>query len=219
MIPRERIYEIWLQELLVKLGNTDRTRSQCITDYSNAVKNQVAALRSVIWKFGADMAGRLNFDARPLNIHVPFNFQNMSEDGRLWYAWALLEEACETVDLRRTWAAEPEELEASYSILRLSQLENEQPNGDLIYQVRPGSRDRKFRNNDSFLALQDEDVAGFLDLRPRDLLDHTALQQHANEDCSRKMANIFSAELIDFDRTNLRTQVRLSTYCGAQLAY
>lgn len=215
MIPRERIYEIWSQEPLVKLGNTDRTRSQCITDYSNAVKNQVAALRSVIWKFGADMAGRLNFDARPLNIHVPFNFQNMSEDGRLWYAWALLEEACETVDLRRTWAAEPEELEASYSILRLSQLESEQPNGDLIYQVRPGSRDCKFRDNDSFLALQDEDVAGFLDLRPRDLLDHTALQHIAYEDRSRKMANIFSAKLVDFDRTTLRAQVRLSTYRGA----
>src|SRR5580692_202600 len=89
MIPRERIYEIWLQELLVKLGNTDRTRSQCITDYSNAVKNQVAALRSVVWKFGADMAGRLRFDARPLKIGVPFNFQSMSEDGRLWYGWAL----------------------------------------------------------------------------------------------------------------------------------
>lgn len=215
MIPRERIYEIWSQEPLVKLGNTDRTRSQCITDYSNAVKNQVAALRSVVWKFGTDMAGRLNFDARTLNIHVPFNFQNMSEDGRLWYAWARLEEACKTVDLRRTWSAEPEELEASYSILRFSQLEAEQPNGDLIYQVRPGSRDCKFRDNDAFLALQDEDVAGFLDLRPRDLLDHTALQQLAYDARSRKMANIFSAELIDFDRGTLRATVRLSTYNGA----
>ena len=37
-----------------------------------------------MWKFGADMAGRLNFAARPLSIGVPFNFQNMSEDGRLW---------------------------------------------------------------------------------------------------------------------------------------
>jgi hypothetical protein len=191
MIPRERIYEIWSQEPLVKLGNTDRTRSQCITDYSNAVKNQVAALRSVIWKFGANMAGRLNFGARPLNIHVPFNFQNMSEDGRLWYAWALLEEACKTVDLRRTWSAEPEELEASYSILRLSHLEEEHPTGDLIYQVRPGSRDCKFRDNDSFLALQDEDVAGFLDLRPRDLLHNMALQQLAYEDAAARWQIFF----------------------------
>jgi hypothetical protein len=107
MIPRERIYEIWSGEPLIKLGPTDRTRSQCISDYSDAVKRQVAALRSVVWKFAEDMTDRLHFDARPLNIGIPFNFQSMSEDGRLWYAWALLEEACKTVDLRRSWSLAP----------------------------------------------------------------------------------------------------------------
>ncbi len=129
----------------------------------------------VVWKFGTDMAGRLNFAARPLKIGIPFNFQNMSEDGRLWYGWALLEEACKNVELRRTWSAEPEELEANYSILRCAQLQATLPNGDLMYQVRATSRDCKFRDNESFLALQDENIAGFLDLRVRDLLDTTAL--------------------------------------------
>lgn len=215
MIPRERIYEIWSQEPLVKLGNTHRTRSQCITDYSDAVKRQVAALRAVTWKFGADMAGRLHFDARPLKVGVPFNFQNMSEDGRLWYGWALLEEACKTVELRRAWSAEPEELEATYSILRFSQLQAQQVNGDLTYEVRTTSRDCKFRDNESFLALQDESIAGFLDLRVRDLLDQGDLNQLPYEDRNRKMANIFSGELIEFDRLHLRARIRLSTFRGA----
>jgi AAA domain-containing protein len=215
MIPRERIYEIWSQEPLVKVGTTHRTRSQCITDYSDAVKRQVTALRSVVWKFGADMTGRLHFDARPLKIGVPFNFQNMSEDGRLWYGWALLEEACKTVELRRSWASEPEELEASYSILRFSQFQATQPNGDLVYEVRPTSRDCKFRDSESFLALQDESIAGFLDLRPRNLLDQAALQPIGFEDRNRKMADIFSGELIELDRTALRAQIRLSTFRGA----
>ena len=215
MIPRERIYEIWSQEPLVKLGSTHRTRSQCITDYSDAVKRQVTALRGIVWKFGADMAGRLRFDAGPLKIGVPFNFQNMSEDGRLWYGWALLEEACATIELRRSWSAEPEQLEANYSILRFSHLLSTQPNGDLVYEVLPACRDCKFRDNESFRALQDEDLPGFLDMRVRDLLDHAALQQIAFEDRNRQMSDIFSSELVELDRVNLRARIRLSTFRGA----
>jgi hypothetical protein len=217
MIPRERIYEIWSQEPLVQIGTTQRARSQCIADYSDAVKRQVAALRSVVWKFAADMAGRLNFAARPLKIGVPFNFQSISEDGRLWYGWALLEEACKVVELRRAWSAEPEELESNYSILRFEQIQATQPNGDLVYQVRVTSRDCKFRDNESFLALQDESIAGFLDLRVRDLLDAAALQQVAYEDRNRKLSDIFSGELIAFDRATLRARIKLSTFRGADV--
>ena len=217
MIPRERIYEIWSQEPLVQIGSTQRARSQCIADYSDAVKKQVAALRSVVWKFGADMAGRLNFAARPLKIGVPFNFQNMSEDGRLWYGWARLEEACKNVELRRTWSAEPEELEANYNILRFTQLQATLPNGDLTYLVRATSRDCKFRDNESFLALQDENIAGFLDLRVRDLLDTTTLQQVAIEDQNRKLSDIFSGKLITFDRGALSARISLSTFRGADV--
>jgi len=215
MIPRERIYEIWSQEPLVQIGTTQRARSQCIADYSDAVKRQVVALRSVVWQFQADLAGRLNFAARPLSIGVPFNFQNMSEDGRLWYGWALLEEACKTVELRRTWSAEPEELEANYSILRFAHLQSTQPNGDLVYQVRPTSRDCKFKDAESFLTLQVESIPGFLDLRVRDLLNGAALQQVSYENQNRKMHDIFSGELVDFDRLALRAHVRLGDFRNA----
>ena len=169
----------------------------------------------VVWKFGADMAGRLNFAARPLAIGVPFNFQRMSEDGRLWYGWALLEESCGIIELRRTWTAEPEELEANYSILRLSQLLGTAPNGDLIYQVLPSSRDCKFRDHESFLALQDERIAGFLDLRVRDLLHDPDHRQVPVQDWTRKMADIFSGTLVNFDRSHLRARVSLTTFRGA----
>ncbi len=213
MIPRERIYEIWSQEPLVQLGATQRTRSQCIADYSDAVKKQVAAVRTVVWKFGTDMTGHLNFSARPVQIGVPFNFQNMSEDGRLWYGWALLEEACATVELRRVWSAEPEELEANYSILRFTQLESE-TNGVLLYNVKPTSRDCKFRDNESFLALQDESIPGFLDLRIRDIAQDL-LSQIPVEDQNRKMSDIFSATLIEFDRSILKARITLSTFRNA----
>ena len=212
MIPRERIYEIWSMEPLIQLANTQRARSQCIADYSDAVKRQVMALRSVVWKFASDMAGRLHFAARPLKIGVPFNFQNMSEDGRLWYGWALLEEACNEVKLRRAWSAEPEELEANYSILRLTQLQGAEANGDLLYGVQAASRDCKFRDNASFLALQDESIPGFLDLRVRDLLDSAALQPIPYEDRNRKLSEVFSASLVAFDRANLTARVRLSAF-------
>lgn len=208
MIPRERIYEIWSAEPLVRVGNTQKTRSQCISAYSDTVKQQVAALRAVVWKFRDDMTGRLNFTARPLDIGVPFNFQGMSEDGRLWYGWARLEEAYKTIDLRRTWSEEPEQLEACYDILRFAQL-TAQNNNELIYQVRPSSRDCKFSDAQDFLALQDESVPGFLDLRFRDIAPNL---QVPHQDRNRRLADIFQASLIEYDRDTLTARIRLTDY-------
>lgn len=214
MIPRERIYEIWTQEQLVKRGATLSTRSQCIADYADAVKKQVNSLRAIAWKFGVDSRDRLRFASRPLDISLPFNFQGMSEDARLWYGWARLEEACEMIDLRRTWSAEPEELEANYSILRLSQLESES-NGDLIYSVSPDSKDCKFRDTAPFLALQDEKIPGFLDRRMRDLVSPQLLQTISFPDRNTRLSKIFEADLIELNRARLEARVRLSSFGNA----
>lgn len=210
MIPRERVYEIWSQEPLVQIGTTQRTRAECITEYSNAVGMQVAALRSIVWKFRGDMRGRLHFDARPIAVSLPFNFQRMSEDGRLWYAWAKLEEACRTLEIRRAWSAEPEELESSYDILRLVQQTSS--NGrDLTYEVAPACRDCKFREGESFLALRVESIPGFLDLNVSEVSQRTAGLVE-NRHLKRKMAEIFSAELVAFDRERLIATLRMEDF-------
>ncbi|MBL0869722.1 MAG: AAA family ATPase [Phycisphaerales bacterium] len=209
MIPRERIYEIWSGEPLVRVGNTQKTRSQCISSYSDTVKQQVAALRAAVWKFRDDMAGRLNFTARPLDIGVPFNFQGMSEDGRLWYGWARLEEAYKTIELRRTWSEEPEQLEACYDILRFEQL-TAQNNNEFTFQVRSSSRDCKFSDGQDFLALQDESKPGFLDLRFRDVAPN--IQQVSHQERNRRLADIFQASLVEYDRDALTARVRLTDF-------
>jgi hypothetical protein len=214
MIPRERIYEIWSGEPLIRIGNVQKTRSQCIAAYSDTVEYQVAGLRSIAWKFRTDLADRLRFDARPLDIGIPFNFQRMSEDARLWYGWARLEEAYKRVELRRSWAEEPEQLEASYEMLRFSNLIAETYN-ELEYEVRPSSRDCKFRDTEDFLALQDEGTPGFLDLRVRDLVPPAVYNQMSPEDRNRKMATVFQASLLGYDRDNLRARVRLTDYGNA----
>ena len=202
-IPRERIYEIWSQEPIVNLGTSQTTRPQCIAEYSETVRKQVAALRAVVGKFRSDIADRLNFAAGSLKIEIPFNFQKMSDDGRLWYGWTLFEEACSFVSLRRAWSAEPEELEANYSIVRLPRLLGIRPDGVLEYEVRASCRDCKFRDNEPFLALQDESIPGFLDLRVQDLLDPDKLQQVPEIDRTLRMSDLFAAELMAFDRENL----------------
>ena len=64
------------------------------------------------------------------------------------------------------WSAAPEELEANYSILRLTQLLGTEANGDLIYQVVPargtaslGSRNLFWRCR--MRALPDSLICGF----------------------------------------------------------
>jgi hypothetical protein len=214
MIPRERIYEIWSGEPLVRIGTVQKTRSQCITDYSNAINSQIKAIRNIAWKFRTDMTDRLNFAARHLDIGIPFNFQSMSEDGRLWYGWARLEEAYKKIELRRTWAEEPEQLEASYDILRFSNL-IAQANNDFTYQVRPSSRDCKFRDTEGFLAIQDESIPGFLDLRLRDIASPAMCNSLSFRDQNSIMANIYQAELLEYDRINLRARVRLTDFGNA----
>jgi hypothetical protein len=214
MIPRERIYEIWSGEPLIRIGNVQSTRSQCIARYSDAVKDQVVAIRNMVWKFRTDMSGTLQFQARSLDIGVPFNFHGMSEDGRLWYGWARLEEACETIELRRKWAEEPEQLEASYDILRFSTLLQEDGN-QLTYEVRSSSGDCKFRDGENFLAIQDESIPGFLDLRVRDIAPPAIYNQLLFQDRNRKMADVFQASLLDYDRENLTARIRLGTYGNA----
>jgi len=208
MIPRERIYEIWSNEPLVKLGLSQKTRSQCITTYGETVRQQVTSLRSIVWKFREDMGQRLRYSANALNIGIPFNFQQMSEDGRLWYGWARLEEACRKIELKHIWAEEPEQLEAKYEILRFEALLSQSGN-DYVFRVRQSSQDCKFSDSDGFLALQDEALAGFLNLRLRDVAPQSQFQP---SELNRSLASIFQATLISYDRTNLVAQVRLTDF-------
>ncbi|WP_082390119.1 DEAD/DEAH box helicase [Ornatilinea apprima] len=211
MIPRERIYEIWSGEPLIQLGNTQVTRSQCIVSYGNTVESQVKAIRNIVWKFRSDMANRINLNAPSLSIGIPFNFQQMSEDGRLWYGWARLEEAVNAIELEHIWSAEPEQLEASYDILRFSTLLSVN-NNDFIFSVRSSSQDCKFRDGEEFLALQDENMPGFLDLRIRDIVPQNIYSQLPHEDQNRRMHDIFKATLVSYDRNTLQAQVRLTNY-------
>lgn len=209
MIPRERIYEIWSQEPLVKLGQTQRTLAQCISDYSDAVKKQVAALRSLVWKFRKDMhaGGRLPRDARPIDLRPPFNFLSMSEDGRLWVAWAKLEESCKAIEIRRNWMVEPDELEASYDILRLDRLLSEDGNR-ATFAASAACRDCKFRDGEAFLTLRIEAAPGLLNLSVAEAgRGHPTLAGDY-----RRMSDALGATLISFDRENLVAVVQFEEY-------
>ena len=214
MIPRERIYEIWAQEPLIKVGTTQKTRSQCIADYSDVVKKQVAALRNVVWKFGADMAGRFNFAARPLSIGVPFNFQNMSEDGRLWYGWAFWRNHA------ASWSC-GERGQPSLKSWRpitafFASLSCSAPKQTAIWSTRfAPARGIASLGSRIFSGAAGRSIAGFLDLRVRDLLNAAPLQQVPIQDQNRKMADIFSGALVAFDRAALTARVTLSTFRDA----
>jgi hypothetical protein len=65
------------------------------------------------------------------------------------------------------------------------------------------------------LALQDESIPGFLDLRLRDVAPSSFHSQFSFQNLNRKMAGIFQARLLEYDRENLRARVRLTDYGGA----
>lgn len=213
MIPRERIYEIWSGDPMVKIGSLISSRSTCIGWYKRAVEAQLASLKQIVWKLRSDLKPVLTASARVLELKIPHRFIGLSDDSKLWLGWIELEEKCQEIERLGEYAIDADELEARYSVIRMSKLKSLLPDGTLVYEVAMDSRDTKFRDTESFLALQDDKVPNFLN---RKLYSFTksasALDPLIGKYSNVSLQKIFKASLVSFDRTSLEARVQLSDY-------
>jgi len=212
MIPRERIYEIWSNKPLIKIGqNNFYPRSTCIGWYADAIEKQIACLRQITWKLRSDLSEQLIAEARPIELRLPFDFRGIADDSKLWYGWILYNEAVEKLERKHTYVTDPEEIEAKYAAIRFESEIGRTAEGDIIYRVSPNSRDVKFKNNQRYLLVQDESIPGFAQRRLKDVArgyEFWEVTQNGNH----SMHHVYGAELISFDRNNLEATVRLSSY-------
>ena len=213
MIPRERIYEIWSEEPLIRIGKTQKSRSQCISDFDSVVRRQVEALRQVAWKLRADLSQNLITEARYIDPTFPFNFQRLPDDSRLWLGWIKLEVATQRIDKRRIYCSNPIELEAQYKILRFSGLQA-LVGRKATFSTRAGSKDCKIRDGQGFLSVSNDDIPGFCSMRVMDVVPRSDWENIPNQYQNKKVQlnKVLGATLASFNRDNDTAVVVFESY-------
>ncbi len=175
-IPSERAHEIWSRApgppaWNVRLAQLERT-----------VKTRLRALESVSQRLGEDLGNTLGQSApRISDIRAPVLSQRMSADARLWFTFAKLNSALQSLDVHQIRAMPPHEREARFHSARLPRRIVGQAAVQVLsdfgrlplprrrlYELAEASREVRARESDFNFALSPASLSGFLD----DTLNH-----------------------------------------------
>jgi hypothetical protein len=220
-VPRERIYEVWSGVAIVQRGNVSLPRTTVLTQFANALSMQCRALDSVVRKLRDDFSGRLKGEAPTIDLSVPSGARNVAFDSKLWIWWEKLEYATGRLESHSRLAADVDTLESSFQAIRLINRVGTSPNGNPIYSVSPDSTEVKLEDDDSYLAVGLCAEPGFPLEYVRKRIPSTAATYPGNpEILQRPFFSAINATLVNFDRANLRAEIRIEDRDnGALLPY
>jgi DNA replication ATP-dependent helicase Dna2 len=170
-IPSERAHEIWSRAT----GN--RPWNAQLQQLDRTVKTRLSALESVTQRLEEDLRPQLGQTApRIADLGPPTLPARMSYDGRLWFVFAKLNSALTELEVQQTRAMPPHEREARFRSAHLTtrlapaqagphltRLNLPVINGRWVYELAPGSREVRARENDINFALAPMNLPGFLD--------------------------------------------------------
>jgi hypothetical protein len=170
-IPSERAHEIWTQ------ATVPIHWSQRLNQLERTVKTKLSAVESVTQRLGDDLGPTLGQTApRIADVRAPVLSQRMSADGRLWFTFAKLNAALESLEVHQIRAMPPHEREARFHSGRLPTRLSGQREAQVLakfglapragrwgYDLAAGSRELRARENDFNFALAPEVTGGFLD--------------------------------------------------------
>ena len=218
-IPRERIYEIWSvsragPDARVRRASRYFSPDDLKNDFRRTLGSQTEALRLIVWRLREDVRSGLRATAPVLDLNIPEWMEGVAYDSKLWIAWCSFSRAFERVMAEASYLGDPEEIEARYEGLRLTELLEEHGDGSITFSVSPESRDAKFRAPESFLTVSVDDTPGFLNRRVREVIDADALSRAPAEvrHCNRLMSTVFKVRLVAFDRESLRARIEWDNF-------
>ena len=159
-IPRERIYEIWSRQPLLKRGKSSKTRGEVINEFSMALRKQVRALDSVMLQIFTDFKDQLKAQAPKLYLKQPAA-KRLPLDSRLWIWWDELDTATTKIEDQTRFAADAVTLEATYEAIRLRSLIEVTPAGFYRYTISADSTEARLEVGQGFLTLGRDDVPAF----------------------------------------------------------
>lgn len=218
-IPRERIYEIWSAKAagdgyVVRWGQALKDLSQLMDGLRRTIRTQTYALRSVVWKLRGDFGSRLKAEAPILKLTIPNWNIGVAFEAKLWIAWAEFTKAFDDVMSQKGFLSDPEEIEARFDGIRLTELQSEEADGSLVYRVSEESRDSKLNAPDGFLCLSVDEFPGFLRRKVRDVVDVADLPADCQgpEHIYRPLSTVFKVKLLEFDRVNLTARIEWNNF-------
>ncbi len=204
-IPKERIYEIWEKQHV-------SNRQEQISAYNHTLRTLVMTLMRVTLHVQQTFKGKLTAVAPPLALMRLPDYRGVSLDGQLLILHTLLEEQTEIMSSKASYGRDPDELEAEYVSIRLTnRLKGQALNDALtrfnrtqeadlrVYEVTVTSRNSKLKIGDQ--------VTYFVDARPG-LLNRKASQELGSSGASlghrqyTSVASALQATIVEFDRVN-----------------
>ena len=224
-IPRERIYEIWSAKAagdgyVVRWGQALKDLSQLMDGFRRAIRSQTFALRSVVWKLRGDFGDRLKAEAPILKLTIPNWNIGVAFEAKLWIAWAEFTKAFDDVMSQKGFLSDPEEIEARFDGIRLTERLFEEADGSLVYRVSEESRDSKLNAPDGFLCLSIDEFPGFLRRKVCDVIDVSDLPASCQEPkhIYRPLSTVFKVKLLEFDRVNLTARIEWNNFWDEEKA-
>lgn len=228
VIPKERSLEI-SQAMPPK--KPPMSISQCVDQYKVVLRTLLHALRQIVFTVQRDYKGQLMGDAPRIRDLSPTRFQKVAADTMLWLTHQRVNDGVSALGRKQAFAGDPHELETRYQALRvhglvggtdrLAVLKGWEEQGivkaaavgdqHFLFRVRGTSRHVKFRNDTGWLVLLPEEpqgaglmsVRGLCSARGIDPPDSGEHQRWKSDDNFKRLANIFGADLVYFDRENL----------------
>jgi len=179
-IPSERAHEIWAHA-----PNWARR----LAEMEETIGKRLFALRSVVYRLGTDLRGKLTQEAPLIRRLGPVPREDkLGADSQLWLAFAKLNAALDAFEVQQDRSRPAHEREARFKSARLEQrLVGEEEAEALsylglgprqyrrVYRLAPGSRELKVKPGDFDRALAPAAEAGFLDRVLLSLIEGTNL--------------------------------------------
>jgi hypothetical protein len=206
-IPSERAHEIWAYSE----GRAERKKILIET-----VCKQLTALRTITKRLEADLSDKLQLIAPKIDIK-PFPRQSgISLDGQLWYGFARLDAALDSIEKHNIRAMAPHEREAKFASARLiRRITGQEASAILVknaitphkrprvYEMSDESKEVKLKPRDYNFALAPEAIGGFLDYSLIKVTRNSPLEP--TDDYHRfrvLMEQVTGVEVLAIDRDN-----------------
>lgn len=225
-IPSERAHEVWSRS-----ANPNRPWVKQMQTLERTVKTRIMAAEQVRRRLEDDLKGQLNSTAPKIRVGGMQPVPGISQMSQLWLAHAKIDAAFSELDVARVRAMPPHERESRFRSARLTERLTGPARaqalalkpalvvnpGDLVYRMRPDSREVKLREGDFSVAVAPEASPALLDQKLSRIVAGTPLDGIADWDRNPRMEEVLGVTVVAIDRDDLLIVLRPNDFWPSRL--
>ena len=206
-IPRERIFEVWKNNGIVRSGGVVKTKSQAAEEYARALKAQSLGVSSIAAQLRIDFKALLKGGAKQLNIGVLNGATRVAFDSKLWIKWAEISAISAGMERKAEFTLPAEALEASYKALVLTTFLGRTADGDYEYAISPESSEAKLDDAGKHFVMGSTTAPGLPLEKPRNL--GLAFDIDFGTAYELSLCWLLRVQIVELDRELLKATIRV----------